>query len=74
MTIVVGYRKEAIQNVCGSRFGGVAIKYVESLVYDHNGRTYSLWLARDALLSGDHPLIEGNVFFEGRVQLVSATL
>ncbi|MGY3473645.1 hypothetical protein [Bradyrhizobium ottawaense] len=37
VTIVVGYRKEAIQGACGSRFGGVAIKHVESPVYDRTG-------------------------------------
>ncbi|MEK9281015.1 phosphocholine cytidylyltransferase family protein [Bradyrhizobium sp. ISRA442] len=65
--IVVGYRKEAIQDACGSRFGGVAIKYVESPVYDRTGSAYSLWLARDALVSGDHFLLEGDVFFEENV-------
>lgn len=32
VTIVVGYRKGAIQNACGSHFDGVAIKYVDSPV------------------------------------------
>ncbi|WP_024510016.1 phosphocholine cytidylyltransferase family protein [Bradyrhizobium sp. ARR65] len=63
-TIVVGYRKDAIQYACGSRFGDVKIKYVESLVFDSTGSAYSLWLARDALLSGDCFLLEGDVFFE----------
>lgn len=29
VTIVVGCRKEAIQEACGSRFGGIAIKYAQ---------------------------------------------
>ncbi|KRP85879.1 hemolysin activation protein [Bradyrhizobium yuanmingense] len=64
VTIVVGYRKDAIQYACGSRFGGLRIKYVESTVFDRTGSAYSLWLARDALLSGDCFLLEGDVFFE----------
>ncbi|MBY5720936.1 phosphocholine cytidylyltransferase family protein [Rhizobium leguminosarum] len=64
VTIVVGYRKDAIQYACGSRFGGLEINYVESSVFDRTGSAYSLWLARDALLAGDCYLLEGDVFFE----------
>ncbi|MDX0931529.1 NTP transferase domain-containing protein [Sinorhizobium medicae] len=64
VTIVVGYRKDAIQYSCGTRFGNIAINYVESNVFDKTGSAYSLWLARDALLSGDTYLLEGDVFFE----------
>lgn len=63
-TIVIGYRKDAIQYACGSLFGGLKINYVESVVFDRTGSAYSLWLARDALLSGDCYLLEGDVFFE----------
>ncbi|WP_342739982.1 phosphocholine cytidylyltransferase family protein [Bradyrhizobium sp. B117] len=64
VTIVVGYRKDAIQYACGKDFGGLEIEYVESSVFDRTGSAYSLWLARDALLSGDCFLLEGDVFFE----------
>ncbi|PZV37056.1 phosphocholine cytidylyltransferase family protein [Mesorhizobium kowhaii] len=64
VTIVVGYRKDAIQYSCGRRFGGLDINYVESTVFDRTGSAYSLWLARDDLLSGDCYLLEGDVFFE----------
>ncbi|MFB9264816.1 phosphocholine cytidylyltransferase family protein [Bradyrhizobium erythrophlei] len=64
VTIVVGYRKDAIQYACGSRFGRLEINYVESTIFDRTGSAYSLWLARDALLSGDCYLLEGDVFFE----------
>jgi len=65
--IVVGYRKDAIQNACGSRFGDLEINYVESSVFDRTGSAHSLWLAREALLSGDCFLLEGDVFFEEKV-------
>ncbi|MCA6107924.1 phosphocholine cytidylyltransferase family protein [Bradyrhizobium cenepequi] len=64
VTIVVGYRKDAIQYACGRRFRGLEIDYVESTVFDRTGSAYSLWLAREALLSGDCYLLEGDVFFE----------
>ncbi|MHC1949615.1 phosphocholine cytidylyltransferase family protein [Bradyrhizobium sp. UFLA06-06] len=64
VTVVVGYRKDAIQYACGSRFGGVQINYVESTIFDRTGSAYSLWLAREALLSGDCLVLEGDVFFE----------
>lgn len=64
VTIVVGYRKDAIQYSCGSRFGNIGISYVESNVFDKTGSAYSLWLARHALLAGDAYLLEGDVFFE----------
>ncbi|WP_349963120.1 phosphocholine cytidylyltransferase family protein [Rhizobium sp. ZPR3] len=64
VTIVVGYRKDAIQYACGSRFGGLQIDYVESAVFDRTGSAYSLWLARETLLKGDTYLLEGDVFFE----------
>nr|WP_276326856.1 phosphocholine cytidylyltransferase family protein [Bradyrhizobium valentinum] len=64
VTIVVGYRKDDIQYACGSRFGELEIKYVESSVFDRTGSAYSLWLARDTLRSGNCFLLEGDVFFE----------
>ncbi|WP_027154913.1 phosphocholine cytidylyltransferase family protein [Mesorhizobium sp. WSM2561] len=64
VTIVVGYRQDAIRYSCGRRFGDLDIDYVESDVFDRTGSAYSLWLARDALLAGDTYLLEGDVFFE----------
>ncbi|WP_421403848.1 phosphocholine cytidylyltransferase family protein [Agrobacterium fabrum] len=64
VTIVVGYRKDAIQYRCGNRFGTIAINYVESTVFDKTGSAYSLWLARSELMSDDLLLLEGDVFFE----------
>lgn len=64
VTIVVGYRKDAIQYACGRRFGNLEIRYVESSVFDKTGSAYSLWLARDALMQDDMYLLEGDVFFE----------
>ena len=64
VTIVVGYRKDAIEYVFGGEFCGMSIRYVESDAFDRTGSAYSLWLARDALMSGDAYLLEGDVFFD----------
>lgn len=66
-TIVVGYRKEAIEGSCRSRFEDVEIDYVHNPIFDQTGSAYSLWLARDTLLSGDTLFLEGDVFFERKV-------
>ncbi|WP_420869921.1 hypothetical protein [Bradyrhizobium septentrionale] len=55
----MGYRKDAIQYACGSRFGELEINSVESSGFDRTGSAYSLWLARDALFSGDCFIVEG---------------
>ncbi|GLR91401.1 phosphocholine cytidylyltransferase family protein [Bradyrhizobium iriomotense] len=64
VTIVVGYRKDAIQYACGRRFGKLKINYLESSVFDCTGSAFSLWLARDVLLAGDCLVLDGDVFFE----------
>lgn len=66
-SIVVGYRKELIRATYGSRFRNVELHYVESSVFDRTGSAYSLWLAREALLSGDVLLLGGDVLFETAV-------
>lgn len=65
VTLVVGYRKEAIEQFCGSRFAGIDISYVVSTTYERTGSAYSLWLAREHLrCSSGLFLLEGDVFFE----------
>lgn len=66
-TIVVGYRKEAIEQSCGTRFEEVDIDYVHNPIFDRTGSAYSLWLARDMLLAGNSVFLEGDVFFEREV-------
>ena len=73
VTIIVGYRKEAIVRSCGHSFAGLEITYCESSVFDRTGSAYSLWLARD-FLRQDTLVLEGDVFFEPDVlaRLLSA--
>lgn len=77
-TIVVGYRKDAIEQSCGRRFEEVEIEYVHNPIFDRTGSAYSLWLARNKMLAGDTVFLEGDVFFEREVlertlRAVSAT-
>jgi NDP-sugar pyrophosphorylase family protein len=69
VTIVVGYRKDAIEYVFAGEFCGMAIRYVESDAFERTGSAYSLWLARDALMAGDVYLLEGDVFFDEQTLL-----
>lgn len=66
-TVVVGYRKDAIEQSCGHRFEGVDIEYVHNPIFDRTGSAYSLWLARNTMLAGDTVFLEGDVFFEREV-------
>src|SRR4029453_14376450 len=63
VTIVVGYRRQIIERYGGEFFAGMHIFYVTSDAFESTGSAYSLWLAREALLSGDSWLLEGDVFF-----------
>jgi NDP-sugar pyrophosphorylase family protein len=63
-TLVVGYRHEEIERLCGDIFAGVRLRYIVSDVFASTGSAYSLWLARSTLQSGDAWLLEGDVFFE----------
>ncbi|QOZ36352.1 phosphocholine cytidylyltransferase family protein [Bradyrhizobium sp. CCBAU 53421] len=76
-TIVVGYRKDAIQYACDRRYANMDINYIENAAFERTGSAYSLWLARDCLLSTDCYLLEGDVFFEkdvlGQLMIEQAT-
>jgi NDP-sugar pyrophosphorylase family protein len=66
-TIVVGYGKDLIKSACGGRFGGLELRYIEASVIRRTGSAYGLWLAREALLSGDVLLLDGDIVFEAAV-------
>ena len=46
LVIVTGYRAETIRDYLGERFGGIAIEYILSPLFETTNNTYSLWLAR----------------------------
>ena len=61
--IVVGHKKEIIQNRVGTTYRGMTITYVANDVYDTTNNIYSLWLAKD-LVRDNVLLFEGDIFFE----------
>jgi len=65
-TIVHGYKGECIQDVVGTRFGRVAIDYLENPDFKDTNSMYSLWLAREVLEQGCL-VIEGDAICERHV-------
>lgn len=65
-TIVVGYKREKIIDKIGSRFGNMEVRYIVNEAYEKTNNIYSLWLAREILLSGC-VLLEADIFFEDAV-------
>ena len=61
-TIVTGYLKDKITKTAGSSRNGVEIRYTENRAYHKTNDMYSLWLAREVLVSGA-VILEGDIFF-----------
>jgi NDP-sugar pyrophosphorylase family protein len=63
LVIVTGYKAEAIRDYLGERFGGIAIEYLFSPLFETTNDIYSLWLARHLI---DEPflLVESDLVFD----------
>jgi choline kinase len=63
LVIVTGYKAETIRDYLGESFGGVAIEYIVSPLFETTNNIYSLWLARHLI---DEPflLIESDLVFD----------
>jgi len=63
LVIVTGYKAETIRDHLGESFGGVAIEYLVSPLFETTNNIYSLWLARQLI---DEPflLVESDVVFD----------
>ncbi len=66
-TIVVGYCGDDLKQKIGNRFGCVEVDYVDNPIYDKTNNIYSLYLAKDALLSDDTILFESDLVFDDAV-------
>jgi choline kinase len=49
LAIVTGYKGDAIRDYLGESFGGIAIEYIVSPLFETTNNVYSLWLARDLI-------------------------
>ena len=63
LVIVTGYKAETIRAYLGKRFGGVAIEYLLSPLFETTNNIYSLWLAR-RLIDEPFLLVESDVVFD----------
>jgi NDP-sugar pyrophosphorylase family protein len=63
LVVVTGYRSDVIRDYLGECFGGIAIEYVVSPVFETTNNIYSLWLVRDLI---DEPflLVESDLVFD----------
>ena len=79
-TLVIGYRGDVLKQFISEHFNeknlnGMKIEYIENSVYDKTNNIYSLWLAKDVLLSDDTILLESDLIFDSKVlnDLISNT-
>jgi histidinol-phosphate/aromatic aminotransferase/cobyric acid decarboxylase-like protein/choline kinase len=62
--IVVGYKKDNLTTFLGNKYRNVEIIYVNNDIYNKTNNIYSLYLAKDFLLSDDTLLLESDLIFE----------
>jgi len=65
--IVAGYERDNLINFVGSRYKDIEITWVINEIYNKTNNIYSLYLAKDYLLSDDTILLESDLIFEGRM-------
>jgi GTP:adenosylcobinamide-phosphate guanylyltransferase len=63
LVVVTGYKSEVIRAYLGEAFGGVAVEYVVSPVFETTNDIYSLWLVRD-LIDEAFLLVESDLVFD----------
>lgn len=67
IVIVAGYERSNLIDYIKSTYPELDIEFVENPVYDRTNNIYSLWLARDYLMSDDTLLLESDLIFEDSV-------
>ncbi len=65
--LVVGYKGQNVKDYVGTDYKGMPIIYVDNSVYDKTNNIYSLYLAKDYLLSDDTILLESDLIYESAV-------
>ena len=63
LVIVTGYKAETIRDYLGEGFGGIAVEYIVSPLFETTNNIYSLWLAR-RLIDEPFLLVESDVVFD----------
>lgn len=65
--LVVGYKGDNVKAYVGNSYKGVEIVYVDNPIYDKTNNIYSLFLAKDWLLTEDTLLLESDLIYEPSV-------
>jgi histidinol-phosphate/aromatic aminotransferase/cobyric acid decarboxylase-like protein len=67
VVLVVGYKGQNVKDYVGSDYKGTPIEYVDNPVYDKTNNIYSLYLAKDYMLTEDTLLLESDLIYEPAV-------
>ena len=67
IVIVDGYKSDVLREFANSLKLKTRIEYIENPIFDKTNNIYSLWLAKDFLLSDDTLLLESDIVFENAV-------
>lgn len=75
VVLVIGYKGQNVRDYVGTCYKGIPIEYVENSVYNKTNNIYSLYLAKDYLMTEDTLLLESDSIFDSTVvqKLVSDT-
>jgi len=65
--IVIGYFGEKLKKFVGSEYNGIPVKYVNNPDYKTTNNIYSLYLAKDYLLSDDTVLFESDLIIDNSI-------
>ena len=67
VVLVVGYKGQNVKDYVGYEYKGIPIEYVENPIYDKTNNIYSLFLAKEYLMSEDTLLLESDSIFDSSV-------
>lgn len=67
LIIVVGYKAQNVIDYVGDSYKNISITYVENPIYDKTNNIYSLYLAKDYLVTEDTLLLESDLIYETSV-------
>ncbi len=67
VVLVVGYSSNNVKQYIGNNYKGMEIVYVDNPIYDKTNNIYSLYLAKEHLLTDDTILLESDLIFDHAV-------
>ncbi len=65
--LVIGYKGQNVKDYVGKCYKGIPIEYVDNPIYNKTNNIYSLYLAKDYLMSEDTLLLESDSIFDSAV-------